>query len=59
MTNETLKMRAKAASYAHTFLAKKYYEEYQELYNAYLNNRGIATRKTSILVDERLVSNNE
>lgn len=59
MTNETLKIRSQAAKYAHTFLAKKYYEEYQALYSAYLNNRGIATRKTTVLVDERLISNNE
>ena len=39
--SETIKIRAKAASYAQTFLAKKYYDEYKELYDAYLTNRGI------------------
>ena len=55
--NETIKIRAKAAGYAQTFLANKYYEEYQELYNAYLNNRGISTRKGKHMVDERLIAN--
>lgn len=55
--NETIKIRAKAASYAQTFLANKYHKEYQELYDAYLNNRGISTRRGKQLVDERLVTN--
>jgi hypothetical protein len=55
--NETLKIRNKAATYAKCFLAKKYHEEYQELYDAYLTNRGIATRRGKVLADERIVTN--
>ena len=51
--NDTLKIRAKAASYAQSFLANKYYEEYKELYDAYLINRGIKIRRSRTLVDER------
>jgi hypothetical protein len=54
--NETIKIRSRAAGYAQTFLANKYYEEYQELYNAYLKNRGINTRKGKDIVDERLIA---
>ena len=48
-------IRTKAAEYAKTFLAQKYYEEYQELYRAYLLNRGINVRTQGNLVDERLL----
>ena len=48
-----VKIRMKAAAYAKTFLAKKYYEEYKELYTAYLHNRGYTTRATTKMVDER------
>jgi hypothetical protein len=51
--NDTIKIRAKAASYAQSFLAKKYYEEYKELYDAYLINRGVSTRRGRVLTDER------
>ena len=51
--NETLKIRAQAASYARLFLANKYKEEYSELYDAYLTNRGLTTRKSKVLTDER------
>jgi hypothetical protein len=51
--NDTIKIRAKAASYAQSFLANKYYEEYKELYDAYLINRGISTRRSKVLIDER------
>ena len=57
MTNETLVIRSQAASYAKGFLAKKYYEEYQELYDAYLTNRGISIRRNKNLIDERLITN--
>ena len=50
---DSLKMRQKAAAYAKQFLAKKYYEEYKELYTAYLHNRGYNTRATTKMVDER------
>jgi hypothetical protein len=51
-----IKIRGKAAVYAKTFLAKKYREEYKELYEAYLHNRGYTTRASKELLDERLVS---
>jgi len=51
-----VKIRSKAAVYAKTFLAKKYREEYKELYEAYLRNRGYTTRASKELLDERLVS---
>jgi uncharacterized protein (UPF0305 family) len=54
---DVMKIRVQAASYAKTFLANKYHDEYQELYNAFLTNRGISTRKAKVLVDERLISN--
>lgn len=55
--NDTIKIRAKAASYAQSFLANKYYEEYKELYDAYLTNRGVSTRRGRVLTDERVVTN--
>lgn len=55
--NDVMKIRVQAASYAKTFLANKYHDEYQELYNAFLSNRGISTRKNKALVDERLLAN--
>ena len=56
---EVLRTRIRAAEYARTFLANKYDEEYQELYRAYLINRGIEVRSKKNLIDERLVNNNE
>jgi hypothetical protein len=53
MSNNTLKIRAQAASYAKTFLANKYRDEYDELYRAYLVNRGVTTRTSKNMVDER------
>lgn len=55
--SDVMKIRVQAASYAKTFLANKYHDEYQELYNAFLSNRGISTRKAKVLVDERLIGN--
>ena len=57
MTNEILKMRNEAAKYAKAFLVMKYHKEYQELYDAYLTNRGISTRRSRVLTDERTVTN--
>ena len=54
--NEVMKIRAKAASYAQSFLANKYYEEYKELYDAYLINRGVSTRRGRVIADERVVT---
>ena len=59
VTNETLVIRSQAASYAKGFLAKKYYEEYQELYDAYLINRGVSIRRNKNLIDERLITNEQ
>ena len=59
VTNETLVIRSQAASYAKGFLAKKYYEEYQELYDAYLTNRGVSIRRKKNLIDERLLTNEQ
>lgn len=55
--NNVMRIRVQAASYAKTFLANKYHDEYKELYNAFLSNRGISTRNSKVLVDERLISN--
>ena len=57
MTDDTMKIRAQAASYAQSFLANKYYEEYKELYDAYLINRGVTTRRGRVMKDERLINN--
>ena len=57
MTDDTMKIRAKAASYAQSFLANKYYDEYKELYDAYLTNRGVKTRRGRVMKDERLINN--
>jgi len=54
--DEALKIRARAASYARLFLANKYNKEYAELYNAYLVNRGLTTRKGKPMTDERIVN---
>jgi hypothetical protein len=53
VSNDTLKIRAQAASYAKTFLANKYRDEYDQLYRAYLVNRGVTTRTSKNMVDER------
>lgn len=56
-TKESMRIRGLAASYARQFLVMKYKEEYIELYNAYLKNRGIRNRRIRTLVDERTVLN--
>ena len=55
--DEIAKIRSKAGAYAQSFLAKKYYEEYKELYDAYLVNRGVSTRRGKELLDERVAIN--
>lgn len=53
---EILRIRVRAAKYAQKFLRQKYRTEYQELYDAYLRNRGLNTRRyPETLVDEREV----
>jgi hypothetical protein len=59
MTNDTMKIRAKAASYAQSFLANKYYDEYKELYDAYLINRGITIRRGRVMKDERVIASGQ
>jgi hypothetical protein len=48
-------LRSQAASYAKGFLAKKYYQEYQELYDAYLVNRGVNIRRRNAIDERELV----
>ena len=50
-------MRARAVSYAKSFLANKYHDEYKELYDAYLINRGISIRRIKVMKDERVLTN--
>jgi hypothetical protein len=50
---EITRVRAAAASYAKTFLANKYNDEYSELYRAYLTNRGVPVRHSAGIIDER------
>ena len=38
---EIARIKASAVTYARLFLAKKYHEEYRELYKAYCINRGV------------------
>ncbi len=52
---EIAKVKTAAAKYAQRFLGRKYHEEYVELYQAYCTNRGVETRSTSSLIDERLL----
>jgi hypothetical protein len=58
MSGKHTNIRARAADYAKIFLAQKYKEEYQELYRAYLTNRGINVREQGNVIDERLLVNN-
>jgi hypothetical protein len=51
-------IKTAASDYAKRFLGRKYHEEYTELYQAYCRNRGVETRSTFALVDERLLVNN-
>jgi hypothetical protein len=56
-SKESMRIRGLAASYAKHFLTQKYKQEYDELYNAYLKNRGITTRRfRKPLIDERITS---
>lgn len=55
---EIKRLRTEAAKYANKFLRQKYYTEYQELYDAYLINRGLNIRRQPApLIDERKVKN--
>ncbi len=52
---EIARIKTAAAKYAQRFLGRKYHQEYTELYQAYCRNRGVDTRETLSLVDERLL----
>lgn len=54
-TPEVSRIKVGANRYAQDFLVQKYNEEYRELYEAYLLNRGVSPmkRRTDELVDER------
>jgi len=54
-TPEIKRIKFASTADAKTFLARKYHEEYTELYQAYLINRGITPQRSprSVLVDER------
>ena len=48
------RIRSEAAQYAKQFLARKYREEYRELYEAYCINRNVSVKGRVIsMVDER------
>jgi hypothetical protein len=54
---EIARIRVSASKYAIKFLRHKYRREYQELYDAYLRNRGLNTRRhPAELIDEREVA---
>ena len=49
-----VRLRSEAAQYAKQFLARKYREEYRELYEAYLINRNVSVKaKGKPIIDER------
>ena len=55
-TKSVARIRSEAAQYAKQFLARKYREEYRELYEAYLINRNVSVKaKRTPLIDERLL----
>lgn len=58
VTDKNMHLRSQAASYAKGFLAKKYWKEYQELYDAYLVNRGVNIRRRNA-IDEREIVKGE
>lgn len=52
------RVKASAVTYARVFLAKKYHEEYKQLYTAYCINRGVQMNpagrpSTASDIDER------
>jgi hypothetical protein len=54
---EVTVIKNNAVDYAKRFLAHKYALEYAELYEAYCNNRGVDTSRSSRIppIDERLL----
>lgn len=51
---EVCRIKVAGTKYAQDFLVQKYQEEYRELYEAYLENRGVVTKpERGKLVDER------
>lgn len=60
MSGDNNTVRSAATKYARDFLIAKYYEEFSELYRAYLINRGIPVRTLKKdLVDERSLIKND
>ena len=56
-TKSVARIRSEAAQYAKQFLARKYREEYRELYEAYLINRNVPVKGRVIsMIDEREVN---
>lgn len=56
---ENNRLKVRASGYAKSFLAQKYREEYQELYDAYLINRGFTPRRAKQKQDERKLLDNK
>ena len=55
---EQARIKAQAVTYARLFLAKKYNQEYKDLYRAYCHNRGVELNSagrpsTASDIDER------
>lgn len=52
---EVQRIKTAANEYAKSFLARKYHEEFRELYMAYLLNRGVTPHRSprDPMVDER------
>lgn len=56
-TPEENRAKVAASTYAKKFLMRKYYDEYRELYHAYLRNRGFNLNSYNPpMVDERLIN---
>ena len=53
-TKSVTRIRAEGAQYAKQFLARKYRQEYRELYEAYCINRGLKPKREGRpIIDER------
>lgn len=51
---EVNRIKVGATKYAQDFLVQEHYDEYRELYEAYLANRGVTNKKrVRKMVDER------
>lgn len=52
-TPEINRIKVAGTKYAQDFLVQKYHQEYRELYEAYLKNRGVSPKGYKELEDER------